>query len=138
MASAPDPENEGLRRLIVNGVYWGLRLDVPARANVAFVDEYKPSFYGFDGFRKGLRPSDFELGKRVPGEPLPRPGRAPEAAPAARTASALSPAAAATIALADDVVAGLKRESPELGTILGLPDAKHGLLQDNALEGGGR
>jgi hypothetical protein len=73
MGSATDLENEGLRRLIVNGVYWGLGLDVPARADVAFVDEYRPSFYGFDGFRKGLRASDFELGKTVPGEPLPRP-----------------------------------------------------------------
>ena len=74
MGSATDLENEGLRRLVVNGVYWGLGLDVPARADVAYVDEYRPSFYGFEGFRKGLRASDFELGKKVPGEPLPRPG----------------------------------------------------------------
>jgi len=67
MGSATDLENEGLRRLVVNGVYWGLGLDVPARADVSFVDEYLPSFYGFDAFRKGLRPSDFELGKRAPG-----------------------------------------------------------------------
>ena len=80
MGSATDLENEGLRRLIVNGVYWGLGVDVPARADVTYVDDYKPSFYGFDGFRKGLRPSDFELGKRVPGEPLPRPPRVPAAA----------------------------------------------------------
>ena len=81
MASATDLENEGLRRLVVNGVYWGLGLDVPARADVAYVDEYKPSFYGFDGFRKGLRASDFELGKKVPGEPLPRPVKPSGAAP---------------------------------------------------------
>ncbi len=73
MGAATDLENEGLRRLLVNGVYWGLGMEVPARADVAYVDEYKPSFYGFDGFRKGLHASDFELGKRVPGEPLPRP-----------------------------------------------------------------
>jgi hypothetical protein len=73
MGSATDLENEGLRRLVVNGVYWGLRLAVPARADVSYVDEYIPSFYGFDGFRKGLRASDFELGKKVPGQPLPRP-----------------------------------------------------------------
>ncbi len=81
MGAATDLENEGLRRLVVNGVYWGLGLDVPARANVAYVDEYKPSFYGFDGFRKGLRASDFELGKKVPGEPLPRPVKPSGAAP---------------------------------------------------------
>jgi hypothetical protein len=73
MGSATDLEDEGLRRLVVNGVYWGLGMDVPARADVTYVDEYVPSFYGFDGFRKGLRPSDFELGKKVPGQPLPKP-----------------------------------------------------------------
>jgi hypothetical protein len=73
MGAATDLENEGLRRLLVNAVYWGLGLDVPASADVRYVDEYEPSFYGFDGFRKGLHASDFELGKKVPGEPLPRP-----------------------------------------------------------------
>jgi hypothetical protein len=73
MGSATDLENEGLRRLVVNGVFWGLGLDVPVRADVAYVDEYRPSFYGFDGFRQGLHASDFEIGKKVPGEPLPRP-----------------------------------------------------------------
>jgi hypothetical protein len=73
MGSATDLESEGLRRFVVNAVYWGLGLEVPARADVTYVDEYRPSFYGFDGFRKGLRASDFELGKKVPGEPLPRP-----------------------------------------------------------------
>jgi hypothetical protein len=76
MGSATDLESEGLRRLVINGVFWGLGQEVPARANVAYVDEYIPSFYGFDGFRKGLRASDFELGKRVPGQPLPRPAPA--------------------------------------------------------------
>jgi hypothetical protein len=77
MGSATDLESEGLRRLVVNGVYWGLGLEVPAHADVAYVDEYIPSFYGFDGFRKGLRASDFELGKKVPGEPLPKPTAGP-------------------------------------------------------------
>jgi hypothetical protein len=75
MGSATDLENEDLRRLIVNGVFWGLGLDVPERADVSYVDLYQPSFYGFDGFRKGLRASNFEIGKRVPGVPLARPGR---------------------------------------------------------------
>jgi hypothetical protein len=74
MGSATDLENEGLRRLVVNAVYWGLDLNVPQKADVTYVDEYVPSFYGFDGFRKGLHASDFALGKKVPGEPLPRPG----------------------------------------------------------------
>ena len=75
LASATDLENEGLRRLVVNGVYWGLGMDVPAKADVSYVDEYQPSFYGFDGFRKGLKATDFEIGKKVPGEPLPRPAK---------------------------------------------------------------
>jgi hypothetical protein len=73
MGSATDLENEGLRRLVVNGVYWGVGLEVPAKADVTYVDEYIPSFYGFDGFRKGLHAGDFALGKKVPGQPLPRP-----------------------------------------------------------------
>ena len=73
MGSATDLENEGLRRLLVNGVYWGLG---PARAGESrrpLRRRYQPSFYGFDGFRKGLHASDFALGKVVPGQPLPRP-----------------------------------------------------------------
>jgi hypothetical protein len=75
MGAATDLEDEGLRRLVVNGVYWGLGLDVPARADVSYVDPYAPSFYAFDGFRKGLRVSDLALGLTVPGTPLARPAR---------------------------------------------------------------
>jgi hypothetical protein len=53
-----------MRRLVVNGIYWGLGMDVPAKADVTYVDEYIPSFYGFEGFRKGLKASDFDLGKK--------------------------------------------------------------------------
>ncbi len=58
MAAASDLPNEGLRRLVVNGVYWGLGLDVPAKADVSIVGEFNPSFYGFGGFIKGVKPSD--------------------------------------------------------------------------------
>jgi hypothetical protein len=63
MGSSTDLQNEGLRRLIVNAVYWGLKLDVPAKADVEIVDHFKPSKYGFNGFRKGVKPADLELGK---------------------------------------------------------------------------
>jgi hypothetical protein len=76
MGSATDLEDEGFRRLVVNGVYWSLGLEVPAAADVRYVDPYSPSFYGFDGFRKRLRASDFALGKEVPGQPTPRPAAA--------------------------------------------------------------
>jgi uncharacterized protein (DUF885 family) len=42
--------------------------------------------------------------------------------------------AAATVALADEVVAAVKRYLPELGTYLGLPDAEHGRITDNSLD----
>src|SRR5262245_39063913 len=56
MGAATDVENEGLRRLVVNAVYWGIGLEVPAKADVALVGHYKPTMYGFDGFIKGRRP----------------------------------------------------------------------------------
>jgi Trehalose utilisation len=76
MGDAIDLESEGLRRLIVNGVYQGLSLPVPAKADVAYVDPYQPGFYGNDGFRKGMRPEDLALGKPMPGQPLPKPAGA--------------------------------------------------------------
>jgi hypothetical protein len=61
MGAATDLENEGLRRLVVNAVYWGLGMDVPAKANVTLVDAYKPTMYGFKGYKKGMKPADFAL-----------------------------------------------------------------------------
>jgi hypothetical protein len=63
MGAATDLQNEGLRRLVVNAVFWGLGKDVPAKADVTYVDEYQPSFYGFKTYRKGLKPADLMLGK---------------------------------------------------------------------------
>jgi hypothetical protein len=62
MGAAVDLQNDGLRRLVVNAVYWGLGLEVPAKAEVDYVDDYHPSMYDFDGFRKGIRPEDHALG----------------------------------------------------------------------------
>ena len=70
MGSATDLQNEGLRRLIVNAAYSFTGLEVPAKANVEYVDPYKPLFYGFNGFRKGLKVSDQALGKALPELPL--------------------------------------------------------------------
>lgn len=72
MGAATDLQSEGLRRLIVNGVYWGLGLDVPAKANVDYVDPYQPLFYGFRTHRRGIRAADHALGKVLPaGDPVP-------------------------------------------------------------------
>ena len=56
MGAATDLTNESLRRLIVNAVYWGLSLDVPAKAEVSLVGSYNPSAYGFKGYQKGIKP----------------------------------------------------------------------------------
>jgi hypothetical protein len=61
MGAATDLQSEGLRRLIVNGVYWGLNLDIPAKADVTYVGDYKPTMYGFKGFIKGVKPADHAL-----------------------------------------------------------------------------
>ena len=62
MGAATDLLNESLRRLVVNAVYWGFALEVPARADVALVDAYTPSPYAFKGYRRGLTPADHALG----------------------------------------------------------------------------
>jgi type 1 glutamine amidotransferase len=76
MGAATDLTSEDLRRLIVNGVYWGLDLPVPEKADVAYVDDYQPLMYGFNQYRAGLRASDHALGKVLPEgkkpEPLPK------------------------------------------------------------------
>src|SRR5437667_88360 len=60
MGAATDLENEGLRRLLVNAVYWAAGLEVPAKADVSYVGDYKPSMYGFDGYVKGVKPEERE------------------------------------------------------------------------------
>jgi hypothetical protein len=70
MGAATDFENEGFRRLLVNGVYWMSGLPVPPAAPVDLVGPYAPSPFGFEGFRKGVRPSDFRQNPQS-GPPLP-------------------------------------------------------------------
>lgn len=57
MGAATDLQSEGLRRLVVNGVFWGLDMEVPQQAEVGIPGDFKPLMYGFNGFRKGVRPS---------------------------------------------------------------------------------
>jgi hypothetical protein len=61
MGAATDLTSEGLRRLVVNGVFWGLGQEVPAKAEVTPIGTYEPSMYGFNGYRKNLRPSSHDL-----------------------------------------------------------------------------
>jgi hypothetical protein len=63
MGAAVDLESEGLRRLIVNACYWAVGREgkIPAFANVNYVGEYKPSWFGFGKFKPGLKPEDLAL-----------------------------------------------------------------------------
>jgi hypothetical protein len=60
MGASTDLLNEGLRRLIVNAAYDLLDMPVPAKADVRLVGDYKPRAYGFDEFKKGMKPADFK------------------------------------------------------------------------------
>ncbi|MDB6071512.1 MAG: signal peptide and transrane prediction, partial [Verrucomicrobiales bacterium] len=59
MGSATDLKNEDLRRLVVNSIFWSLNMEVPAKADVTLDAPYTPSNYGFDGFKKSQKPTDF-------------------------------------------------------------------------------
>ncbi|NOY43501.1 MAG: c-type cytochrome [Planctomycetes bacterium] len=61
MGSAVDLLDENLRRLLVNGVYWALEEEVPAKADVTLVGDYRPSKFGTNGFRRGVHPADLQL-----------------------------------------------------------------------------
>lgn len=61
LGAATDLLDESLRRLLVNGVYWGLKMEAPQRADVRLVGDYQPSDYGFQGFRKGVKPSELAM-----------------------------------------------------------------------------
>lgn len=60
LGHAGDFENEGVRRLLVNGCYWALGMEdqIPEKSNVDLVGEYKPTPIGMGGHQKGVKPSD--------------------------------------------------------------------------------
>jgi len=60
MGAATDLQSEGTRRLVVNAVYWGLKMEVPAKANVDIIGEFKPTMFGFKSYKKGVKPSDLK------------------------------------------------------------------------------
>ena len=65
-----DLQEDSARRLVVNAAYHLLNMEVPAQADVAYVDAFEPSFYGFQApdyfIKRGLKVSDFALGKASP------------------------------------------------------------------------
>ena len=63
MGASIDLPCEDLRRLLVNGCYWGMGMEdkIPDKSKVDIVGEFEPTFFGFGTFKKGMRPSDFKL-----------------------------------------------------------------------------
>jgi hypothetical protein len=63
MGASVDLENAGLRRFMVNACYWGTGLadKIDAKGNVDYIGGYKPSYFGFNGYRKGVKPSDLAV-----------------------------------------------------------------------------
>lgn len=63
MGAAVDFENEGLRRLLVNACYWaaGVESQLPARADVRFVGDFQPGWFGFGKHVRGIKPADLEI-----------------------------------------------------------------------------
>lgn len=62
MGAATDLVSEGTRRLLVNSMYWCLGMEdtITEDLDVSIVGDYKPTKFGFGGFRKGLKPSDYK------------------------------------------------------------------------------
>jgi hypothetical protein len=63
MGSATDLANAGVRRMLVNGVYWTLGMEdkIPAEGTkVDLVGEFNPTPYGFGGHKKGMKPADYK------------------------------------------------------------------------------
>ena len=65
MGSARDLGNEGVRRMTVNAVYWGLGMEKAIKPNrsVAIVGDYNPLKPGFNYEKLGVKPRKVEYYK---------------------------------------------------------------------------
>jgi hypothetical protein len=61
MGAATDLLSEGTRRMLANACFWaaGLEYKILEKTDVDLVGDYKPTAFGFNGFKKGLRPADY-------------------------------------------------------------------------------
>jgi hypothetical protein len=58
LGAADDLENEGMRRLLVNAAFWAMGLDsqIPPKANVGLIDEYRPHSFLSEVYTAGVKP----------------------------------------------------------------------------------
>ncbi len=63
MGASMDLKSEDLRRMLINASYWALGMEnlIPEKCNAQTVGIYEPIMFGFDKFKRGLKPSDFDL-----------------------------------------------------------------------------
>lgn len=61
MGAATDLPSAGVRRMLVNASYWCLGLEdrIDPDADVSLVGDFEPTPYGFGGFVRGKKPSDY-------------------------------------------------------------------------------
>lgn len=67
MGAAVDLQSEGVRRMIIQGIYWCLNLEdrIPeSGVNVDFVDPYTPTYFGFGKHVPGRTPADYRSNDR--------------------------------------------------------------------------
>ena len=104
LGASVDFADEGLRRMIVNAALHLTGQKVPAKADVAFVDKFEPTFYGNlkneEWKALNCKPDDYALGKSpstgvvsAPAAAKPEAKAAPAAAAASTTSEALAKAA---------------------------------------------
>ena len=67
IGAAPDFASAGVRRIMVNSCYWGLRMEdqIPAESDVSIVGEFKPTNFGFGQFVPNIRPEDHVWPKKA-------------------------------------------------------------------------
>lgn len=63
LGAATDFESPGSRRMMVNAVYWLLGLESSIRPDLAVepLGEYRPTEFGFDRYRRGTTPRNYDL-----------------------------------------------------------------------------
>jgi type 1 glutamine amidotransferase len=63
MGASTDLASEDLRRMLINASYWALNMEaqIPDKNNAETVGAYEPIMFGFDKFKRGMKPADFNL-----------------------------------------------------------------------------
>ncbi len=58
--ASEDIVSEGVRRCIINGVFWCMEMEkhIKPKMDVAFVGPYHPATFSFGGYRKKVKPAD--------------------------------------------------------------------------------